>query len=302
MGEPVRTKREGASPSRTRCVVGKRGCESPAGGSHHGRRTVGLMWRVALVAAVWLPLCVARSGHAQQVSFTPTDTGFTLAVSGIEVGGLAEVDAVARAYSGASAGRAIQDQSLLGNRLEEYDVRSRSAIQDSFQDNRGIVNVNQSSGNLNNQANVRVLTLQDGAPGADAVLHELEGWGTARRQDNTLLSTGGAREARMTNSFGGTVGIVGVNQSAGSLNQQANVLVLGLGVSLEAGMASLGDSSLGEVNAGNSLTQGQAGSRADIISDSFLNFRGIAQVIQSSGDLNVVGNYLAVSTQVMNVR
>jgi hypothetical protein len=37
------------------------------------------------------------------------------------------------------------------------------------------------------------------------------------------------------------------------------------------------------------------GPRADILIDSFAGFRGVAQVNQSAGDLNVMGNYVGVS-------
>ncbi len=226
-----------------------------------------------------------------QASFTPHDSGFTLTVTGIDA-----VEAIATAASGAVQGTAIVDQGLIGNLVEEHDVSRHVLIQDSFRDNRGIVSVNQEAGNLNNQANVRVLTFVEGG----SLVQDLELWGASQRVGNTLNTSGGVREDRMVNSFGGTVGIAGANQSAGSLNQQANVLVLGIGVALGPEVMALGDSTLGDISADNTL-EGPGGPRTDVIIDSFTGFRGIAQVNQSAGDLNVVRNFLGLSLTVMSV-
>jgi len=210
----------------------------------------------------------------------------TLTVSGIE-----GVEAISSAVSA----DALVNQALIGNRLVERDVISTSIMQDTFVDGRGILSVNQASGNINNQANVRVLAFTDG----EGVLYDLSLATSARSIKNTVIVYGGEREDRISNSFGGAVGIVGVNQSAGSLNQQVNVVVLGIGVALGPDVVALGDAALGETIADN----GASGSsnRADIITDSFTGFRGIAQVNQSSGDLNVLGNTLGFSFTRINV-
>ncbi len=189
-------------------------------------------------------------------------------------------------------GRAAVDQAIIANWVEEQNVIRHALIQDAFQDNRGILSVNQAAGSLTNQANVRVLTLGP----VDSPVQGLDFAGSGRSLDNTLLSSGGERENRISSSFGGTVGIVGANQSAGNLNQQANVLVLGLGAALGPEMVALGDATLGEISARNTVKQeGPTGRRADILTDSFVGFRGVAQVNQSAGDLNVMGNYVGVS-------
>ena len=239
--------------------------------------------------------------YAQQSIFTLIPTGIDYSVTGLGESGISQVEAVTSVYTGSSSA-AMVTQEAGGNRIEEQNVRALAMIQDSGRNNVGIVSINQNSGNLNNQANVRVLNVLEAAQGVGPAIQEMQIWGSTKRTDNTVISDGGERETRIANSFGGTVGIVGVNQSAGSLNQQANVLVLNIGLALDASMAALADSALGEVNSGNSHTQGAVGSRADVLMDSFQNFRGIAQVAQSSGDVNAVGNYLGISTQVMNIR
>jgi len=210
----------------------------------------------------------------------------TLTVSGIE-----GVEAISSAVSA----DALVNQTLIGNRLVERDVISTSIMQDTFVDGRGILSVNQASGNINNQANVRVLAFAEG----EGLLYDLSLATSARSNKNTVIVYGGEREDRISNSFGGAVGVVGVNQSAGSLNQQVNVVVLGIGVALGPGVVALGDATLGETIADNSASG--SSNRADIITDSFTGFRGIAQVNQSSGDLNVLGNTLGFSFTRINV-
>lgn len=206
---------------------------------------------------------------------------------------------VSSTQGGALGGAAFWDQGLTGNRVEERDVTRHVLIQDAFQNNRGIVSVNQEAGNLNNQANIRVLTL---GPAAGAALQDIEIAGRVQRINNTVISSGGERENRIANSFGETAGIVGANQSAGNLNQQANVLVLGLGSGSGPGLVALGDATLGDISTNNTLERkGPAGPRAEIITDAFSGFRGIAQVNQSSGDLNIMGNSVGLSVRVLTL-
>ena len=210
----------------------------------------------------------------------------TLTVSGIE-----GVEAI----SSALGADALVNQTLIGNRLEERDVISTSIMQGTFRDGRGILSINQASGNINNQANVRVLAFADG----EGLFQDISLAVSARSIKNTVISYVGDYEDRISNSFGGAVGIVGVNQSAGSLNQQVNVVVLGIGVALGPDVVTLGDAALGETIADNNVSSG--GNRSDIITDSFTGFRGIAQVNQSSGDLNILGNSVGFSFMRINV-
>jgi hypothetical protein len=220
------------------------------------------------------------------VAYAADGVDITLTVSGIE-----GVEAISSAVSGA----ALVNQTLIGNYFEERDVISTSIMQGTFVDGRGILSINQASGNINNQANVRVLAFTDG----EGVLYDLSLATSARSIKNTVISYGGEYENRISNSFGGAVGIVGVNQSAGSLNQQVNVVVLGIGVALGPEVVALGDADLGGTIADNSVSSG--GNRSDIITDSFTGFRGIAQVNQSSGDLNIVTNSVGFSFTRINV-
>jgi hypothetical protein len=242
--------------------------------------------RTGMKRSVFCPALVCLLILCGSVAYAADAGDVTLTVSGIE-----GVEAI----SSAIGGDAMVNQTLVGNRLEERDVISTSIIQDTFVDGRGILSVNQASGNLNNQANIRVLAVADG----EGLLYDLSLATSARSFKNTVISYGGEYENRISNSFGGGIGIVGVNQSAGSLNQQANVLVLGIGVSLGPDVVALGDADLSGTIADNSVSSG--GRRSDIITDSFTGFRGIAQVNQSAGDLNILGNSAGFSFMRVNV-
>ena len=244
----------------------------------------------SLIASVLLLGWTVAS--AQEASFTSADSGFVLVITGVE-----DVAVLAGSPS-IVEGSAILDQAVLGNRLEEQNAFRHSLIQGSFQDNNGILMVNQDTGNFNNQANVRVLVLAEGG----SLYQGLSLTGLARRLDNVLISSGGERQNRITNSFDRTVGIVGFNQSAGNANSQANVLVLGVGVVVGSDAVILGDASLGEISAGNTFIQDSPGPQSNFITDSFSGFRGIAQGTQSTGDGNVARNFLGFSLTVVDVR
>ncbi len=259
------------------------------------------MKRMAAIAAVfWFLLLWAPAAYAAddpppvEVSFEATDSGFTYSVSGIE-----DVEAIASADPGAVMAEATVSQALIGNRVEEENISRHTLISDSLNDNRGILSVNQEAGNLNNQANVRALVIGETGP----QFQYLDAWRSAFRVDNTLISVGGERENRIEGSLGNTQGIVGINQSSGNMNQQANVLALAFGNVTGPEFSALADSELGEVSADNTLIQGASGSRKDVITDSFTDFRGgVVQVSQSSGDLNVVGNSAVVSFTVIEAK
>lgn len=206
--------------------------------------------------------------------------------------------AIVRNFSAASAGRALADQSLLGNRVEVLHVMNTDLISGSGIETKGILTVNQASGDVNNQANVYALALVDG----ESVFLRMSIARSVRLTGNTLITGGGLQENRIESSFGDSVGILGVNQSAGNLNQQANMMVLGGGLSKSPKLAAVGDSDLEAVSAYNTLIPfGPETVHSDVITGSFDGFQGIAQVSQTSGDLNIVGNFLGVSYQAMGV-
>jgi hypothetical protein len=248
--------------------------------------------------AIILAVVAAGPAAAQQATVVTSDQAESVGLS-LTIPGAADAAAIAAATSGGAAfGDAVVGQALVGNTVTQTNIASLSAIDQSINDNVGIIDVNQDSGNFNNQANVVAIAVaQSGGTvvGATAVAF-------AQRSGNTLITSGGSSEDRITGSFNNTTGLVAVNQSSGSLNQQVNVVVIGLGANVGSTDA-LSDSALAGVSGAtdNTLKQGAARSRADVIDGSFGNFHGIAQVNQSAGDLNVISNTLAVSVTEMTL-
>jgi hypothetical protein len=247
--------------------------------------------------AIILAVVATAPAGAQQATIVTGDLPDSVGLS-VTIPGASDAAAIAAAAPGAAFGEAIIGQALLNNTVTQTDIDSISVIDQSINDNRGIIDVNQDSGNFNNQANVVAIAVaQSGGTVVGATVYAF-----AQRSGNTLITSGGSSEDRITGSFNNTTGLVAVNQSSGSLNQQVNVVVIGLGASVGTTDA-LADSALAAVSGANdnTLKQGAPRSRADMIDGSFTDFHGIAQVNQSAGDLNVIGNALAISVTEMTL-
>jgi hypothetical protein len=106
----------------------------------------------------------------------------------------------------------------------------------------------------------------------------------------------------ITGSFNGASGVVGVNQAAGSLNNQDNALGIAVG---DAAVYALGEADLGQFNTFNLVDTIDQTRSDDISGGSFDGFSGVAMVNQSSGSVNnqanvvdiAITNELSVSTQ-----
>ena len=215
------------------------------------------------------------------------------------------VQALADASGTYLSADAVVGQSLQNNFVEELPaigneangiVRQSRFIQ-SGQSSQGIIAINQESGNLNNQSNVFVVSALAGL--GDADLSEAGLVSVARSQGNSVQSAGGDREDRIQVSFFRSSGVVAMNQTAGNLNQQSNVMVLTEATApVSDFFTTLNYSALEEVVAGNGGTiqpTESEGLRRDFMHASFVEFRGLAQINQSAGDLNVVQNGMLVS-------
>ena len=189
--------------------------------------------------------------------------------------------------SGSSTGIITQDS------LHEENVQSTTSLLSSVNENTGIINLNQASGNLNNQANLRAIFLSTD-PSSAVTLLELGR--SVEISNNQIYSSGAIKQDLIQGSLQYNLGIIGINQSAGSLNSQTNTLALAIG-----GLVTLTDKELGSVSASNTL-QDTSGSREDIIRDSFVGSHGIFQINQSAGDLNVLGNALGFSFREITLR
>jgi hypothetical protein len=191
----------------------------------------------------------------------------------------------------------VATQSLVGNTLTVEGGESLVHFDGSGNDLTGVFGINQEAGNMNQQANIRSIVVVD-AGGGPGIIH-LDVNTTQEMTDNhLLLRNTGPREVSIANSFNDSSGIVGINQSAGNLNQQLGVVVVGVGFNVGPEVVQLGDAQLGQIggDSDNTLTEeGVQGPRTNTLTDSFNGFSGIAQVSQTTGDMNRVTQAVGVS-------
>ncbi|MGV8917653.1 MAG: adhesin [Pseudomonas sp.] len=170
--------------------------------------------------------------------------------------------------------------------ISSVPVINNADIDNSGQQYQGNAAVNQAAGDQQQQANARAIA---NGPRASA--------STQIRQ--RLRSEGGtAMDAKATisgNSFSNGNGILGVNQSAGASNQQANAVH----IAVSAQPQSLDDSVLMQQNVtllnSSGSTNPTPGSRQIATSDqAFTGSRGVIQVNQSAGVGNQTANILSV--------
>jgi hypothetical protein len=189
--------------------------------------------------------------------------------------------------SGYASGQGTSSGSITGDTLIEDDTESRSSIVGSVNDNQGIMSINQSSGSINNQSNVRIVSL---SPDLSAIT-EIRIERSPELNSNKINTVGGIKQDLIDKSFRDNVGIMGVNQAAGNFNHQGNTAVVVMG-----GLVSLTEADLNNVRASNNdRAQKNIEVLEDIIRDSFSNSQGIFQVTQSAGDLNILENNLGLS-------
>ena len=159
----------------------------------------------------------------------------------------------------------------------------------------GITNVNQASGNMNNQANaVSVAVVGGNSSGnSDSSLFlggsfaESQAASDQKNKSNYVLDKFSVSSSDLSSVSGN--GIINVNQASGSLNNQANAVSVAVGVDPAI---SLSEADLGQVNSWNSAFSFFSISSAEIGS---VTGNGITGVNQSSGHMNNQSNVVSVA-------
>jgi hypothetical protein len=189
---------------------------------------------------------------------------------------------------------ALAEQVLSGNHAFDATPERRATINDSFNDNTGVIGVNQNAGLLNNQGNVVAVAFAD----ADVGALRINDADVVQRLDANSLTTSIDRlSVGINDSFNNIVGILGVNQVAGSLNNQANVVALTFGADAGPAATLLSEAVLAQVGdeGDNELVENKPTANSIQTNNSFNNFTGVAQVNRVVGNFNQVANVLGVS-------
>jgi hypothetical protein len=170
----------------------------------------------------------------------------------------------------------------------EYNERVAD-MGDSINGNNGVVGVNQSPGNMNNQANLSAMAVIAG----DKQLVEANGFGVQASMFNIIYGQRSVNTNTISGSISDNNGIVGVNQSSGNVNNQFNSAALAAGLDPVTNGA-LGECTLKQVNADSYLVH-VAVLRTDTIAGSINGNAGIVSVNQASGDLVNQANIHAIA-------
>ena len=170
----------------------------------------------------------------------------------------------------------------------EYNVRTADVL-DSINANSGVVGVNQSPGNMNNQANLSAMAVIAG----DKQWVEANGFAVQASMFNVIFGDRSENTNLISGSISDNNGIVGVNQSSGNVNNQLNSAALAAGLDPVTNGA-LGECTLKQVNADNFLTH-IAVVRSDLITGSINGNAGIVSVNQASGDMVNQANVHAIA-------
>jgi hypothetical protein len=165
-------------------------------------------------------------------------------------------------------------------------IINNAEIDGSGMRHKGILSVNQAAGDQQQQANARAIAIGNNASATTQIRQRL------RTQVDPRID---ARSSIQGDSFSHGNGVLGVNQSAGASNQQANALR----ISISSQPQSIDDSVLMQQNVtlinNSDPTDSAPGNRQVATSDqAFTGSRGVIQLNQSSGVGNRMANTLSV--------
>lgn len=227
------------------------------------------------------------------------------------------------------------DNEACGNCAEKRDEIVNS-IGGGGQGNIGLVNVNQSAGNMNNQGNavsVAVDAIKDppsvpppppGTPPVDpggsgfansqAHIEQVNGQEGEEGEGN-LVDTVNLlfRDALIQTSINGNLGIVNVNQSAGNMNNQANLVAIAVSLVDEedsGGGVALAEADLGQVNVANIVRESDSDptstsspflgiNKSAVITGSVNNNTGIVNVNQGAGNMANQANNVSAAAVIV---
>jgi hypothetical protein len=232
-------------------------------------------------------------------------------------------------FDGEAWAKVQEQQELYFLHLTETTTEPKTKaalIRNSYIGGAGIANVNQAPGNENNQANETAVSLgQSGSPlqplaetpetfqgmycEAQVVTVQYNGIlynpgpDTRTPAGNNYATGGYTKTDTINNSFGEFAGVVNVNQSAGSLNNQGNAVAIAGGIDQIVVKAAT-NVMLAQNNAHNTMTEGVVNTAgifvgnntADTIANgSFAGASGVMNVNQASGSLNNQKNVVSIA-------
>jgi hypothetical protein len=228
-----------------------------------------------------------------------------------------------RALEGAAEAQALANQRNTRNTSREADpaivgplgagdidpndmlIFKHARILDSINTNTGIVGVNQDVGNMVNQANVVALAVTNSETAlthSQAEADQVNTGNSSFHRESTAFDIAEPEAnpnltATITGSINSNAGVVGVNQNAGNMNNQANLVSMSVGLGSQF---ALSESALGQVNVGNTVIE-VATVKFDVINNSVNGNSGIVGVNQSVGNMNNQASAVSVAALTSSV-
>jgi len=200
---------------------------------------------------------------------------------------------------------------LVGTTGNARNDKATSDIDTSVNSNQGIVQLNQDSGNNSNQGNNVALAftaVQKSFADAEA--------GASQDNEHNFASSRGTTSLPFTTSpppdpaslpasdfntisiingsINSNLGIVGVNQNSGNMNNQTNEVAIAIGVNP---LLALGEASLGQENTHNFVKAANS-VRSDQMTGSVDSNHGIVNVNQSAGNMNNQATTFAIAAAI----
>lgn len=214
---------------------------------------------------------------------------------------------------------AIANQSNFDNEACTNCAEKEDDILNSASGNQGIVSLNQSSGNLNNQGTLVSIAVDadndfEDVPGNSgfakslAAADQRNGSPAALAGDDGNYADGANlvetvnvlfRNADITNSFNGNNGLAYGNQATGNMANQVNVLSLAF--ALDDNGVAISEADLGQVNANNVVREfssengGFGVTKVATVSNSLNGNTGIVGVNQSVGNMSNQANVVSIA-------
>ncbi len=185
---------------------------------------------------------------------------------------------------------AVKNDDNTDNEIDEDPVTKNATIDAGSGSGSGVIGINQSPGSMNNQGNATAVAVT--AEG-EAFLHS-QASAQKNNEDNDVNASGVTRIDLIDASLNSVSGVLGVNQSAGSMNNQNNANSMAVGT---GSIAALSEADLGMVNTDNYSWEGDV-TLTDTIGGTgaaLTGANGIVGVNQSSGCMNNQANVVAIS-------
>jgi hypothetical protein len=197
---------------------------------------------------------------------------------------------------------ALVNQENEFNTACENCAEKRSDITSSVKVNEGITNVNQSTGNMNNQGNVVSVAVDNRQENPPPVAPGESGFAEAQasveqdNNDNEINSVNILyRDSLIYDSVNDNTGITNVNQAAGQMNNQANATSLAV---CRDGSVALSEADLGQAISGLDSIHEDSTIKLASIDVSVLRNEGVTFVNQSSGNHGNQSNTLSLAVAI----